>query len=170
MVDYTQLQENQIEIIVRDFTFPWTTEQASREKWQRYFQEQIQHKRFVYIVQYDTTIIGYGSLFYKSEYPYFQARNIPEIHDIWISEKFRNQGYATKLIAKLEQKARELNYHIIGLGVGLYKDYGAAQKLYVKLGYIPDGIGVTYKYMPIVPGEKYCLDDDLILWFTKKLN
>ena len=41
------------------------------------------------------------------------------------------------------------------IGVGLYNDYGRAQKLYVHLGYVPDGHGVTYAYQSIVPGESY---------------
>ncbi len=63
---------------------------------------------------------------------------------------------------------------MVGIGVGLYAGedggYGAAQRLYVKRGYIPDGKGVTYNYHPTTPGNNYSLDDDLILWFTKKLR
>jgi hypothetical protein len=33
----------------------------------------------------------------------------------------------------------------VGLGVELCADYGPAQMLYIKKGYIPDGNGVTYK-------------------------
>ncbi|WP_232002631.1 GNAT family N-acetyltransferase [Legionella sainthelensi] len=40
----------------------------------------------------------------------------------------------------------------------------------VNRGYITDGLGIAYDYKPTMPGEKYSLDDDLILWFTKKLN
>ncbi|HCE6154635.1 TPA: N-acetyltransferase, partial [Legionella pneumophila] len=63
---------------------------------------------------------------------------------------------------------------VVGIGVGLYGGhdggYGQAQRLYVNRGYIPDGLGVTYGYKPTVPGQTYPLDDDLILWFTKKLR
>jgi hypothetical protein len=31
----------------------------------------------------------------------------------------------------------------IGIEVGLYLDYEAAQKLYFQLGYVPDGQGIT---------------------------
>jgi len=62
---------------------------------------------------------------------------------------------------------RPLHYKQIGIGVGLYKDYGCAQKLYVHLGYVPDGYGVTYKYQPVVPGNSYPVDDDLVIWLKK---
>ena len=52
--------------------------------------------------------------------------------------------------------------------MGLYKDYGPAQKLYSKLGYSPDGNGITYKGQPAIAGQSYVLDDDLILWLTKR--
>ena len=58
----------------------------------------------------------------------------------------------------------------VGLGVGLYVDYGDAQKLYVKRGYVPDGCGMTYNYEPVKPGSTVWVDDDLVLWFVKKLN
>jgi hypothetical protein len=51
--------------------------------------------------------------------------------------------------------------------VGLSADYGAAQRLYHKLGYEPDGNGVTYDRAPVTPGQKYPLDDDLALMLVK---
>jgi hypothetical protein len=33
---------------------------------------------------------------------------------------------------------------VVGLGVGLYPDYGTAQRMYVRRGYLPDGRGVIY--------------------------
>ena len=63
---------------------------------------------------------------------------------------------------------------VVGIGVGLYAGedggYGAAQRLYIKRGYIPDGQGVTYNYEPTMPGNSYPLDDDLVLWFLKRLK
>ena len=71
---------------------------------------------------------------------------IPQINDVWGYEENRNKGIATALIAHLEQLAKQEGYHIIGIGVGLYRDYGTAQRLYFRLGYKPDGEGLTYKH------------------------
>lgn len=65
--------------------------------------------------------------------------------------------------------ARKEGYQEVGIGVGLYKDYGTAQRLYVQMGYIPDGMGVTYKSSYITPREQYPVDDDLIFWMKKSL-
>ena len=61
-------------------------------------------------------------------------------------------------------------YQSIGLGVGLYKDYGHALRIYVDAGYLPDGKGATYQLKPVTPGESYPMDDDLLLWFVKSLK
>lgn len=78
------------------------------------------------------------------------------------------------LLLDTAEKAAATKSEVVGIGVGLYAGadggYGAAQRLYVKRGYIPDGKGVTYNYQPAIPGNSYPLDDDLVLWFTKKLR
>ena len=56
------------------------------------------------------------------------------------------------------------------LGVGLHSGYGAAQRMYVLRGYVPDGSGVWYEghvleqYVPCVN------DDELVLYLSKKLK
>jgi hypothetical protein len=113
-------------------------------------------------------ILGYGSLLCHSEYPHFL--NIPEISDVWIYEQHWGKGLGTWLITWFEDEARKKGYAEIGIGVGLYADYGRAQKLYFHLGYVPDGHGITYKCQTVTPGESYPVDDDLILWLKKSLS
>jgi hypothetical protein len=59
---------------------------------------------------------------------------------------------------------------VVGIGVGLYADYGAAQVLYVRRGYVPDGQGVTTCDVPVHPGHSVCVDDNLVLHFLKELR
>ena len=57
------------------------------------------------------------------------------------------------------------------LGVGLSREYGTAQRMYVKRGYIPDGSGVWYQNEQCVQYETNCtVDDDLVLFLSKKLR
>ena len=58
----------------------------------------------------------------------------------------------------------------VGIGVGMGADYGAAQRLYVRLGYVPDGRGVTYAALPVKRGDRVVVDDDLVLYLTKRLD
>lgn len=163
------MNEEDINILAHNFCFPWSTMQETQEKWTKYYAEQQSHIRLVGVVTKRDQLIGYGSLLLDSNYPYFKEENIPEIHDIWIDKNSRRSGCGKKLITYLEDLARHAGYKYIGLGVGLYSDYGPAQKLYVQLQYVPDGNGVTYKDLPVTPGEKYPVDDELILWMEKAL-
>jgi len=47
--------------------------------------------------------------------------------------------------------------------------YGAAQKLYIKLGYIPDGKGIVSHGRYPKFGDQVTVDDSLNLYFTKDL-
>ncbi len=57
----------------------------------------------------------------------------------------------------------------MGIGFGLYADYGAAQRLYVQMGYVPDGHGLTWNNEPARAGDMVRVDDDLVLWLRKPL-
>lgn len=57
------------------------------------------------------------------------------------------------------------------LGVGLCREYGSAQRMYVQRGYIPDGSGVWYQNRQCVQYETTCtIDDDLVLFLSKKMR
>ncbi len=161
------ISKSDIDVIAGDLCLPWSTVQESKEKWNNYYREQQTGIRTVGIVEQDGKLLGYGSLLLKSQYPYLAG--LPEIHDVWIYEEYRKRGIGSQLIDWLEKLAKEKGYKEVGIGVGLYADYGSAQKLYIRLGYIPDGRGISYKYQSTIPGESYPLDDDLILWLKKDL-
>lgn len=162
------LREQDIAVL-GDLYFPWSTREETVAKWTGYLDEQQKGARMACIVEQYEKIVGYGNLLLFSEYPHFRKNKIPEINDVWVYEENRKTGVATKLIAHLEQLAKQGDYTTIGIGVGLYRDYGAAQRLYFRLGYQPNGEGITYKHITVVPGEKYPVDDDLILWLTKPI-
>ncbi len=140
---------------------------------ERYLQQQIAGNKMVWIAYYNNDCAGYATLVFKSEYPPFLAANIPEIMDLNVLPSFRKRGIGSALLDCAEAHAAGVS-PIVGIGVGLYGGpgggYGAAQRLYIKRGYIPDGRGVSYNYAQAVPGETYPLDDDLVLWLTKKLK
>jgi chloramphenicol 3-O phosphotransferase len=156
--------------IVSRYSFPWSTPEKTKILWDTYYQEQKDNIRTVAVIETKGEILGYGSLLRKPECPFFAQRNIPEINAIWIDEDHRRKGLGTALIKWLENLASHEGYNEIGIGVGLYRDYGPAQQLYFQLGYIPEGNGITYKDQPTVAGQTYPLDDDLLLWLSKALD
>jgi len=138
-----------------------------------YLKEQELGARIVWVAHVQDEFAGYVTLKWQSQYPSFKAQNIPEIMDLNVLSSFRKMGIGSLLLDAAEKEALTKS-QIIGIGVGLYAGedggYGSAQRLYVKRGYIPDGKGVTYNYEPTIPGNSYALDDDLVLWFTKRLS
>jgi hypothetical protein len=59
---------------------------------------------------------------------------------------------------------------VVGIGVGLFADYGSAQRMYAKRGYIPDGRGLFNGKRFLQYGEQVIVNDDLTLQFTKQLR
>ncbi len=138
-----------------------------------YLQEQLTGARLVWVAYVNDQFAGYVTLNWQSQYESFAAARIPEIMDLNVLPPFRKVGVGSMLLDIAEKEAATKS-EVVGIGVGLYagedRGYGSAQRLYVKRGYIPDGQGVTYNYQPNIPGNSYPLDDDLVLWFTKKLR
>jgi len=137
--------------------------------YERYVAEQAAGKRHIFVAELDAVFAGYVTLTWHPTYPTFQANGIPEIQDLNVLPAFRRRGIGETLIRAAEGTAAEQT-SVVGIGVGLYPDYGSAQRLYVRLGYIPDGRGIAYEDRTVAPGEHVRLDDSLVLYFTKALT
>ncbi|MBX9620905.1 MAG: GNAT family N-acetyltransferase [Alphaproteobacteria bacterium] len=136
--------------------------------YKKYLKEQENDQRCVWVAFKNNDFAGYITLKWRSAYLPFREQNIPEISDLNVLPQFRKQGVASTLLDRAETEALKKS-PIVGIGVGLSSDYGNAQKLYIKCGYIPDGLGVTYNYQPVKFGATVRLDDALVLWFRKCL-
>ena len=110
--------------------------------------------------------VGYLTILWESDHPYFQAHNIPEIKDLNVFPDERGKGFGKALLQAAEKYVFERS-KIVGLGVGLTRDYAVAQILYVKQGYVPNGEGATSYHAPLEYGKACTIDDDLVLWMVK---
>ena len=137
--------------------------------WRHYLGEQRDGIRRPLVAVEAGAIVGYVGLLWRSHYPPFADAGVPEVSDMVVATAWRRRGLGGQMIAECERRARAVGCKTMGIGVGLYADYGAAQRLYARLGYVPDGRGVSYNNAPTVPGQSYRLDDDLILFLTKPL-
>ena len=111
-----------------------------------------------------------GSLYlYRSakEGP-FKGTGYPEIVDFSVLKKYQRRGVGARLMDAAEHLASQ-HADVVCLGVGLSREYGAAQRIYAKRGYIPDGSGVWYGEKVCEPYADCCNDDDLVLYFSKEL-
>jgi GNAT superfamily N-acetyltransferase len=72
---------------------------------------------------------GWLHLLTESLYRDFVRRGIPEINNFDVVPTMRKLGIGNALMDAIERIALD-NYGIVGIGVGLYENYGHAQRLY----------------------------------------
>jgi GNAT superfamily N-acetyltransferase len=77
----------------------------------------------------------------ESSYARFRSRGIPLVHQIAVAGPFRQQGVATLLMDAAEQPTRDWGIVTLGITVALFDEYGPAQRLYGRRGYISGGRG-----------------------------
>ena len=114
-------------------------------------------------------ICGYGFVNWQPKYSLYARLDIPEIQNVNVLPQHRGQGIGGALIEYAETLVRDDGRDQVGVSVGLHKDYGAAQRLYVKRGYVPDGNGISYDREAVKAGEIRPVDDDLCLMMVKDL-
>ncbi len=129
--------------------------------------EQEKANRVVLVAYYNDDIAGFATIKWQSDYPPFAEKSIPEINDLRVHPDFRRRGVATALMDEAEKRIF-VRSSTAGIGVGMYADYGPAQRMYFTRGYIPDGMGLYHGKQPVVPGQDVRVDDDLVLYLTKE--
>ena len=144
----------------------WDKPQGLYEK---YYQEQMEGQRTVLIAERNGKFVGYLTIVWESHYPPFRNKGIPEIVDFAVLEAHQRQGIGTFLMDAAELRVAEKS-NLIGIGVGLHADYGAAQVMYAKRGYVPDGRGIHYNGQQLRFGDQTTVDDSLVICFTKELR
>jgi GNAT superfamily N-acetyltransferase len=133
------------------------------------YKEQCEAFRIVFLAVVNGHLAGYVHLNFRPLYTPFVRLAIPEIQDLFVHPDFRRQGIGEHLIAACEGHTRAMGKSDIGIGVGVVGDFGAAQRLYTRLGYRPDGAGAVFERVPVKTGEVRPLDDRLCLMLLKNL-
>ena len=103
-------------------------------------------------------IIGYVAIVWGSNYDGFRSRGIPLVHQVAVAGPFLRQGVATLLMDAAEQLVRDRGIATLGITVGLFDEYGPAQRLYGQRGYIPDGRGACRGQRPLSKGMQVTMD------------
>jgi GNAT superfamily N-acetyltransferase len=139
-----------------------------RSQYERYVSEQQEGLRTVFVAFVAGDFAGYVTINWSPTYPPFRAGKIPEIQDFNVLPRFRRQGVGTRLMDEAERKI-SVRSGAVGIGVGMLPDYGAAQRLYILRGYVPDGKGLTYEGCIVEQGDEITVNDGLVLYLTKTL-
>src|SRR5215210_3986229 len=136
-----------------------------RSQYERYLSEQQRGVRAVFVALVDDAFAGYVSVNGNPTYPPFRDEGIPQIQDFNVLPRFRRQGIGTQLMDEVSQRST-----VAGIGVGMSPDYGAAQRLYVLRGYVPDAQGLTRSGSPVKHGDDIVVNEALVLYLTKSLT
>jgi GNAT superfamily N-acetyltransferase len=154
------------EIAAAFATLGWNKPAAQYE---RYLADQEAGVRTVLVARMGGVFAGYVTIFWQSDYPPFAAEGIPEIRDFNVLPAFRRRHIGAGLMDEAERLIA-LSAPVAGIAVGLHHDYGAAQRLYVLRGYVPDARGITAHGRRVNWGDDAKIDDDLVLWLSKTLT
>jgi len=141
---------------------------ANIDKYEMRLKDQSENKAISLVAEYQGNIAGYINIYPNSTWGAFAGKGFPEIVDFGVLEKYRCHGIGSRLMDAAEKIASKYS-DTVYLGVGLHSGYGSAQRMYVKRGYIPDGTGVWYDDKVCEPYADCKNDDDLVLYFSKKL-
>lgn len=137
-------------------------------QYEHYLEEQAQGITQIMTAYWQGSAAGYLKLYPQAHSGPFEGKGWPEIVDLNVLEKFQGKGIGSHLLACAEGEAGKLS-NTVCLCVGLHSGYGAAQRLYIKRGYIPDGSGLWYNDRQLGQGEPCVNDDDLVLYMSKSL-
>ena len=160
------MKETDIDILLRNYAEQgWS---KPREALESYLARQADNALFMFVAEVNDDVAGFVVLYEDTTVGPFANQKIPLLSDFIVFKKFQRQGIGNKIMDAAEEKAATLS-NKIQLGVGVHEGYGAAQRIYVKRGYIPDGSGVWYRDSRLGEGEDCKNDDDLIMYFTKEL-
>lgn len=136
--------------------------------YQTYCTYQESKVRDIIIAEYQNIFAGYLTIQWTSHYLPFKEKGIPEIVDFNVLMKFQRLGIGTCLMNEAENRIKKIS-DFAGLGFGIISDYGAAQILYIKRGYIPDGKGLVKDFQSVGFGDIITVDHSLALYHIKKL-
>ena len=161
-----KMQESDIKDLSRGFISQgW----PSREEiLTRYFKEQESGEREILVAEIDGAVAGYVTILPSAKHGPF-AEIYPELSDFNVFETFQNQGIGNLLMEEAEKRVKLVSDKVT-LGVGLHSGYGPAQRLYIRRGYIPDGMGVWYRNQPLEMNATSQNNDDLVLYLSKEFE
>lgn len=134
----------------------------------RYWEEQKTGSRLILLAEYEYEFAGYLTIRWESDYLPFFRKKIPEVVDLNVLKKFQRRGIGTALMDEAEKRIAKRS-PMAGIGFGLTQDYGPAQILYIKRGYVPDGNGIVVNNRSLEFGDTVTIGDDPVLYLIKQL-
>ena len=144
----------------------WTHQKE--EKYKQRLIDVAEGKCVALVAEYKGKVAGYFNVYPNTMCGLYGGKGFPELIDLGVFKKYRKLGIGTVLLQVAEQIAKKYADTVI-IGVGLHRDYGSAQRMYIKHGFIPDGSGIWWQGKPLAPYADLKNDDELALYMSKKI-
>jgi GNAT superfamily N-acetyltransferase len=125
------VDEGNSESAVR-FLIEWVCD--GEDEARRYLADHVEPDGTSLIATSGSYAVGYAATVWESNYAGFRSRGIPLVHQIAVGEAWRRRGIATLLMNAAEHLARERGIATLGITVGLFDEYGPAQRMYGQRG------------------------------------
>lgn len=139
-----------------------------KDKYEMRLEDQSLGKAVALVAVYGDEIAGYINVYIESPWGAPARGRYPELVDLCVFKPYRGMRLGTKLMDVAEKIASKYN-SVVYLGVGILSDYGLAQRMYAKRGYIPDGSGTWFNDEMCKSGYKYPVEE-LALYMCKSLT
>ncbi len=166
VLELRPIEQRDAELITRAFA---AVGQVKPERqYLDYVAEREAEIRYSWLALRGGAVAGYVTLHFNPLYPGIAGKGIPEVQDLYVVPAERRRGVGSALLECAEQGAAA-RARRVAIAVGLHAGYNAAQRLYVRRGYVPDGLGVTYDDRYVQRGETLPVDDQLLLHLIKAL-
>lgn len=103
------------------------------------------------------------------DYTPFSEVGIPEVQDLNVWPRWRRRGIATVLMDEAESRMPSA-HRSPPSAWAMDQDYGPAQRMYMRRGYVRDGRALTSHLRHLRWAETVTVDNGLVLYFTKSLR
>lgn len=148
---------------------------SSRAYFERQLRWQQNGESTALLALFEGQIAGYIFLFPTCRWGGLRDLGLPSMADLFVLEQYRKNGIGTALLDVAEGLAAQFSDQIY-LNVPVNSAHGAAQRLYVKRGYVPDGNGLYCDAdgnglcTVCPPDATFVNDDDMTLGMVKALR
>jgi predicted N-acetyltransferase YhbS len=113
------------------------------KQYEDYYAQQRRGERTVLVARLADKVVGYVTLLAVSRYAPLREQGIPEIADLNVINEHQRKGIGSALVYAAERLARQRGYAAVGIDVEQSPPYASANHLYPRLGFEPDGRGIT---------------------------
>ena len=148
------------------YEYTLSGEIKSGETFNTLYARQRMKKVNVYVAEFECKLLGYIVVNYETT---LNGEVLVHIEDLFVLPLFRKCGVGQSLLDYAEREIVR-RYDKVNASIGIGGIYGAAQRLFIKNGYMPDGQGARFNGRILQEGANATNTRNLCLKYSKELK